>query len=115
MTIDQVQNIRQYFNRTRSLVMIRYVTTTSQRKHRTARINSLSRYKSFLKPNTLENQSQDSQRVAGVFTLTDSLELRRDAIEHVHPRRSESHDLNLATCLWSLVYDVERVCVDPNC
>ena len=31
-----------------------------------------------------------SQRVAGVLTLHDSLQLRRDAIEHVHPSCSES-------------------------
>ena len=37
-----------------------------------------------------QHSGNESQRVAKVFTLHDLLQLRRDAIRHVHPSCSES-------------------------
>ena len=37
-----------------------------------------------------QHNCNESQRVARVLTLHDSLQLRRDAIRHVHPSCSES-------------------------
>ena len=90
----KTRDIRHYSYRVSSLVIIRYVSSTSQRQT----LRSQDEPFELLQNNIfgtkhigeIKASCSQSQRVAGVLTLHDSLQLRRDAIGHVHLSCSES-------------------------